>query len=623
MQHCLEKRPAERFQSARDVAFALEALSSSSSSVREAAAPVPRRNVERLLWIAATLALAALAAWPWLQPDEALVTPPAVSRTQMPLPPGVRLSETVFPIARMAISPDGTRIAFTGLDQETGRQQIYIQPLDGGEAQVLEGTLGATVVDWSTDSRHLTLFNNGRLLRLSLDGGVMTTLLDNIILPQRSPWDPAGLILIGGGDLRSVSAQGGSVTTVRAAKAGERYQGAQLMPDARHIVASVLEGNSETSIRISSLDSADERELLRGTDLHGFLYASGTLFFARGQTLYAQRFDTTSFSLQGRAVVVAEHIESAPRRGSAFSVSDTGTLVYQQSASAENALLTWFDRSGRQLSTIGEPSDFTNLELSSDGRRLLASATDLRLATRDQFIIDVTRGIKQRFSFDPSDERSAVWSADDRRVIYTSRGLDLYSRASDLSGDEQEVIKDGVSKDPNDVSQDGRWLLYRRSGGATGNDLYIAPLQGGASRPVAATRFNEASAMFSPDGRWVVYQSDESGQAEVYAVRVEGGGKIQVSSNGGLAPRWRGDGREIVYLASGRELMSVTVRSSSGELLLDTPKRLFELTPIVSAGPVYDITADGTRFIVASRATAQVTPMVTVLQNWMRLLDRQ
>ena len=107
---------------------------------------------------------------------------------------------------------------------------------------------------------------------------------------------------------------------------------------------------------------------------------------------------------------------------------------------------------------------------------MLASATDLRLSTRDQFIIDVTRGIKQRFTFDPSDERSAVWSADDKSVIYTSRGLDLYSRPSDMSGDERDVIKDGISKDPNDISQDGRWLLYRRSGGATGNDLYIAPL---------------------------------------------------------------------------------------------------------------------------------------------------
>lgn len=159
--------------------------------------------------------------------------------------------------------------------------------------------------------------------------------------------------------------------------------------------------------------------------------------------------------------------------------------------------------------------------------------------------------------------------------------------------------------------------------GTNGNDLYIAPLQGGASRPVAATRFNEASGMFSPDGQWVVYQSDESGQVEVYAVRVEGGSKIQISSNGGLAPRWRGDGREIVYLASGRELMSVPVRSRGGELEFDAPKRLFELTPIVSAGPVYDITADGSRFIVASRAASQVTPVINVLQNWSRLLDGQ
>jgi Tol biopolymer transport system component len=562
IQHCLEKRPSERFQSARDVAFALEALSGSSSSVGQVAPPAPRRGSERLLWIAATVALAALAAWPWLRPNQSTGDQPAVTRTQLPLPPGVRLSETVFAVARLAISPDGSRIAFTGRDQDTGRQQIYIQPLDGGEVQVLDDTMNATVVAWSIDSRQLIVSSNARLMRVSLDDGAMAMVADGVNFAQRSPWDPAGIILIGGGDLRSVSAKGGTPTVVRAAKAGERYQATHLLPDGRHFLAYVLEDNTDTSIRISSLDSPEEREPLRGTDLHAFYYVPGALLFARGQTLYAQRFDTTSLTLQGRAVVLAEHIESAPRRGSAFAASPNGVLVYQPSASAENAQLTWFDRSGRQLSTIGEPSDFTNLELSSDGRRLLASATDLRLSTRDQFIIDVTRGIKQRFTFDPSDERSAVWSADDKSVTYTSRGLDLYSRPSDMSGDERDVIKDGISKDPNDISQDGRWLLYRRSGGATGNDLYIAPLQGGPSRPIAATRFNEASAMFSPDGRWVVYQSDESGQAEVYAVRVEGGSKIQISANGGLAPRWRGDGREIVYLAAGRELMSVPVRST-------------------------------------------------------------
>lgn len=279
----------------------------------------------------------------------------------------------------------------------------------------------------------------------------------------------------------------------------------------------------------------------------------------------------------------------------------------------------WVDRSGRQLSTIVDPADYSNLELSSDGRRLLVSATDPKLLTRDVFIIDATRSVRQRFTTDPSEERSAVWSADGRSLIYTSKGLNLYSRAADLSGDERELLKDSVSKDPHDASPDGRLLLYRRSGGDTGNDLWLLPLDGGSPRQVATTRFNESAANFSSDGKWIVFQSDESGQPEVYATRVEGGGRVQISSNGGTFPRWRGDGREITYIAGGRTMMAAAVTMNGSDLVVAAPARLFDVDFGSSAGPIYDVSADGSRFVVAARAVP-LMPTITVLQNWPQLL---
>lgn len=621
VQHCLEKRPSERFQSARDVAFALEALSGSSSSIKESIAPAPKRNVERWLWAGVTAALAVLALWPWLGAANREQAPTApVTRTQLPLPPGVRLSETVFPVSRLLLSPDGTQLAITGRDQASGRQQIYLLPLDGGPGRSLPGTQGGTTNSWSMDNRQLIFAETARLMRLSLDGGVPVPFFDSPAPTQRGPWDPNGTVLLAGPEVRSISAQGGAARVVRA-KAGERYMSLYPLPGGRSFVAAVLINESEAAIRVLSPDSNEEHELLRAPDVHGFAYASGALVFSRGGTLFGQRLDPSTFALVGTPTLLAERVASAPLRGAAMTLSDNGIMVYQSTGGRDRTQLTWVDRAGRQLSTVGEPGDFTNLELSKDGRRLLASATDDALLTRDVYIVDVARGIPQRFTLDPSEERSAVWSPDERQVLYTSKGLNFYSRASDLSGDERQVLNDGASKDPYDWSPDGRLLLYRRSGGPTGNDLWLLPFDGSKPRPVANTSANELSGNFSPDGRWIVYQSDESGQAEIYATRVEGGGRIQISSNGGTFPRWRGDGREILYLAGNQTIMSVTIAKSTGELDVEAPKRLFDINVGASAGPIFDVTADGSRFIFGARLATE-SPSVTVLQNWPQLLPR-
>jgi hypothetical protein len=215
----------------------------------------------------------------------------------------------------------------------------------------------------------------------------------------------------------------------------------------------------------------------------------------RNATLFAQPFDPSRVALSGEPVIIATRVQQAQTGGASFAVSDE-VIAYQSSDRLDMIQLTWFDRAGRVVSTHRRAGRFHQPRTRSRWQALLASASDDKTLTRDIYIVDVIRGVRQRFTFDPSDERSAVWSPDQTEVIYTSKGLNLYRRSSDLSGEERSVIVDRDSKDPYDWSPDGRSLLYRRTG-SRGNDLWLHPLGGGEDRPIAATRFSESFGNFS------------------------------------------------------------------------------------------------------------------------------
>ena len=622
VQHCLEKQPAERFQSTRDVAFALEALSGSGSSP-QLAAPMPARNRERIGWALLTAALAAIALWTSLKPAPTQEATSIVTRARIILPADLSVNDALYPGSRMALSPDSAQVAFGGRNRTTGVAGLYVMSLDGGTPQLVPGTKDAASPFWSPDGRQLIFADYSRLWRVSLDGGPAVVLGDISQGSNRGTWNADGVVLIGGPQLRRVNLQGGAFTPLREVS-GERYGYPQFLPDGRHYLFGVVNtGERSSSVRVGELGSDASTELLGGADLASFAYAAGALVFSRGSNVLAQRFNAATRELSGEPVVLAADVQAGPARGAAFTVSDGGLMAYQTADRYDTAQLTWLDRSGRLLSTIGEAADFTNLELSNDGRRLLVSATDSKSLSRDIFIVDVDRGVRQRFTLDGSEERSAIWSPNQRDVIYTSKGLNLYRRAADLSGDETAIIVDRSSKDPYDWSPDGRLVLYRRSSTETGNDLMLHPIDGGPDRPVAASRYSETGGNFSPDGKWIIYVSDESGQFEVYATRVDGGGKIQISSKGGSFPRWRGDGREIIYLGGDRMLMSAMIQRTEPVLEVAAATPLFPLDVEASPGPIYDVTADGSRIIVAARVTSKMPPSISILHNWPRLLPRR
>jgi len=633
VRHCLEKNPIERFQTARDVAFALDSLSGSGSGsgAAVAAEPVARSNRERWTWAAAVAALLAAVAFLALRPQGTEdAAPLAPMRLTLPMPDGIRLNDIVGTNARLALSPDGTQLAFIGNDASNQRA-LWLHTLSEPAARKIDGTLLAAAPVWAPDGRSLIfgVFNpSGTLLRkLATDGGTPVTIGDRA---GPSAWAPDGTILVepirGERALLRMASTGGPMTpTTPKLINGGGIGHLAFLPDGRHFLHWFLTREPQQTIGTyaGSLDSPDRTLVLSGADISQAIPANGMLLFARNGTLLAQPFDATALKLTGDPVVIAEGVEQTAS-GAAFTVSGTGTLAYQPRAAAQGSRLTWFDRKGAAAGTLSDEAAYSNLELSPDGRRLLVSVREPGASARDIYIVDTVRGLRQRLTFDPSDERSAIWSADSATVIYNSKGLDLYQRSAGFTGGETAVLTNGISKDPVDVSPDGRLLLFRASSRESGNDIWTIPIDGSAQpRAVLESAFGESSAQFSPDGRSIVFVSDEAGRPEIYVRSLEpGGGKTQLSTDGGSSPRWRQDGKEILYVNAERTMMSVPVNGSGARFDAGTPSPLFQIDHVPSAGPIFDVTADGQRFIINTAVPSKVSPHVVVIVNWPALLQR-
>jgi len=631
VRHCLEKNPIERFQTARDVAFALDSLSGSGSGSGPAVAalPAPRSNRERWTWAATVAALLLAVAWlalPSKSSEDAV--PPSPMRLTLPMPEGIRLPDVIGAPARLALSPNGEWLAFVGVDTSNVRS-LWLQALRDPVARKIDDTVLAAGPTWSPDSRWLLfgLFNTmgTPLKKLSVDGGTAITIHDRA---GWASWTRDGTILLepirGEKVLLRMTSTGGAAAEVSPrVNNGTIYSHLSFLPDGRHYLHRYFPPGDSAAMGtyVAALDSPDRQLVFGGSDVSQAVFANGMLLFARNSTLWAQPFDLKALKTTGDPQVIAHGVEQIAS-GAAFSVSQTGTLAYQPRAATVGSRLKWLDRRGGLLGTLADDADYSNLELSPDGRRMLVSVREPGAPARDIYIVDTVRGLRQRLTFDPSDERSAVWSADGGTVIYNSKGLDLYQRSSGFTGGETAVVTDGISKDPNDVSPDSRWLLYRISNTQTGNDLWRKPLDGSAPpQPVLNSTFNENSGQFSPDGRSIVFISDDAGRAEVYVMSLEpGGGKTQISTDGGASPRWRRDGQEILYLNADHTMMSVPVKGSGARFEAGTPTPLFQVDHVPSAGPIFDVAPDGQRFIINTTVPSKVPPHVVVIVNWPALI---
>jgi Tol biopolymer transport system component len=538
----------------------------------------------------------------------------------------------------VAVSPDGKYLVFvaTGADN---RPRLWLRSLDGNSAEPLPGTEGGVRPFWSPDSRSIAFFNMDRKLRrIDVESHRVVTLYEDPRLSGGGgTWNADGHILFGyalGGDplpLFRVADSGGMVTPVTQldVKAGERLHGTPVfLPDGRHFLYTVHPAAGPRAVYVGS--TSDSLKTLLLPNAANAQYALGRLMFVRGTTLLVQPFDAERLALTGEAVPIADGVavESFSRTG-AFSVSATGVLAYHAGA-GDLSQLTLFDRAGNRIRVLGELANYNTVNLSRDGARAAVSVRDPS-GDMDLWIVDVARGVRTRFTFDPGDDSVGAWSPDSTRIAVdtvrrAARNV-VALKAADGSGVEDTIDQSPFVKYPTSWSSDGRFLLFNSAigTGTTGNDLWVAPLFGDRKPFVfLQTPFNETRAQFSTDGRWIAYQSNESGREEVYVAGFPGPvGKRQISAAGGNSPRWRHDGRELFYVATDGRMMATAVDGRGSTFDVGATQALF--TPRIrdqNYGIPFDVTADGQRLLVNTLLERPAASSITLVVNWPSLLTK-
>jgi len=628
---CLAKDRDDRIQTAHDVLLQLRWAAEGSQVGTAPPVTARRKNRERLAWMVAAAAVAA-AVWLGLSQGRSVPAteqPARVLRSTILLPERVGLNSAV-------LSPDGSRIVFSGTDA-SGKAQLWLRALDADSATRVAGTEGGVLPFWSPDGRYIGFFADKKLKRIEASGGAPLALheVDGV----GGAWAPDGDILFTApsGPVLRLPAGGGKatpVTTVDAARGETAHRYPFVLPDGRHFLylAVNLAGSPDApanQIWVGSLDGAPARPLLSAN--FNAQYADGYLLFVRGGdqggSLLAQPFDPVRRETSGAPVTVAQHVAlygDFLGLGS-FSVATSGALLFD--ASRLLTRLEWYDRTGKPAGTFGEPALRYFPRISPDGSRIAFDVYDPGTQTTQVWIGDVKRGVETRLTSVPGSNAGAVWSPDGSRVAFQSNRkhqADVYVRRADGTGADEPVTDEDGQKIPMDWSADGRFLTIfdREPAGGRLVGISAIPLAGDRKPLAVVPRFtdNIGGVRLSPDGRWLVYDTTESGRTEVYVTPFPSGqGRTQVSNNGGVNAKWSRNGREVVYTAFDRRVMSVAVDTTSG-FRAATPVPLFQLPE--GAGFGWDVSADGERFLLNVPVLKSSSVPLNLVLNWASALPR-
>ncbi len=629
IERCLEKEPDARWQTARDIAEELKWISAKGSQIG-VAAPVAarRRSRERLSWALYPVIafLGAAATWGWIT----LRTPPQRVIEATILPPGK--AQFAFDSGGPpALSPDGSRLVLVA--QLDNVRQLWVRPLNGGTAQPLTGTEGGSFPFWSPDSRMIGFFADGKLKKIDVSGGPAQTLCD-APAGRGGSWSRDGVIVFApgiSGPLFSVPDAGGvatQVTQVDTAHGEGDHRLPFFLADGRRFLYLVEgSGHGETggAIYAGSLDGKLKKKIVVAVS-NMAVTPAGHLVYWRDRILVTQKFNERSLALGPDVVPIAQDVMHSLKNDAAFSLSSAGDLVYETGAATTLSQLAWFDAGGKQLETVGKLLDASAPAVSHDGRRVAVSVTDPQKNHSDVWIDDLTRTTATRLTFGEKDEFIPRWSPDDTRVAYAddrkSPG-DIYVKRASGTGDDELVYATSTFKGPNDWSPDGKTLLFQELASKTGWDLWTYSFSDHKAQVFLRTPFNEVLAQFSPDGRWVSYQSNESGKIQVYVVPFTGSaGKWQISTEGGQWARWSRDGKQIFYLTLDYKLVAVDVSARGDEFVAGIPRILFQANPRRTPAWQFDVSPDGKRFLINSAAEQTEAAPLTLVHSWEAALKK-
>jgi eukaryotic-like serine/threonine-protein kinase len=641
LRRCLQKEMNKRARDAGDVRIEIEeALVTPVAGELTTAAPTkgirslgPQALILSVGTLLLGLAIAGIAVWK-LKPSP---TQP-VTRTVIDLPPGQQLAGMENGPA-VALSSDGTHLVYVA--RQGGAQQLYLRALDSLEARPIPGTEGAINPFFSPDGQWLGFFAGGKLMKVSVSGGAAVTLVD-ALQPHGASWSSQGMIAFAPTNisaLQQVSEAGGTrqpLTHLEKEEVTQRWP--EFLPGGTVVLfaaAGTTSNWNNAQVSVQSIGTGERRNLIQAGTQPSYV-PSGHLVYAQGGSLMAVPFDPQRLAVAGAGVPVVEGVQQSPSTGAAqYSFSATGSMVYVSGGvqSAQRRLF-WVNRNGAEQPLAAPVRAYRGPRLSHDGRRV---AVSLEERETQVWLYDLFRETLTRFTFEGSTNLGAVWTPDSKWIAFESNKegpMNLFRQLADGSGGRERLTTSENLNVPGSWSPDGQQMCFVEVNPTTGYDIWVLRMgdpsasagQIRKAQPFLRTPFNESVPEFSPDGRWLVYVSDESGRNEIYVQPYPGpGGKWQISTEGGTEPVWNPNGRELFY-RSGEKMMAVDVATQPG-FAAGKPQMLFEGQYVPTPGtlPNYDVSPDGQRFLMLKPSEQeQAAPtQINVVLNWFEELKRR
>ena len=631
---CLEKRPADRPHDARDVLRTLDGIVVTPSGI--ASVMLPSYTAEKssssrrgkLIAAGVVLAIALGAGALALRAattSQAAAGSGMIARFSVPFPEGWSMCPAGNGSPQVALAPDGSRIAICA--QRADTNQVFERRLDELEWKPVAGTEFANGVNFSSDSKYILsrTLTERRIVRIPVDGSPAATLASNVAFGEGTLGADGVLYFTPGYNtgLMKVTAPGATPTVFTTRDSSHNELGhwwPQILPDGRHILFSGYSSPLQKA-RIEIVSTADGKPVTLIEGGTNARYAAGYLFFAKGDILHAAPFSLGRSSITGTVQPVLEGIGSKTASGDAwYSVAENGTLAYMPTdAVSPAAEIVWADRTGHMTPVLARHAAYSSARLSHDGR--------IAMLIHDHgydnlWVHDPARETFTAISRRDAETLAGVWSPDGKTLYYGVEDptYQLYARASDASAPERTLQKTTFDKYPLDASPDGRMLLIRSSPGDHSRIATVLTDGSGGVTEVVGGDGEKAEGAFSPDGHWVAYVSDESGRREVYVRSWPDVSRArwQVSTAGGIQPRWARSGREILFRSDDR-MMSSSINAAGGK-----PEKPVTLFTAPGTDTDFDVSADGSRFLMIRRVNSSSSlPHVIVVTNWIQSLAKK